>query len=254
MRVLFHYLIILSVFFLHACSHKKVVQVEHHEIADNVQDDWLNAKIVTYHAGEITSTSYSENIDPLEPMNRVVFKFNKGFNNFLLKPVTVLYNRAIPEPGKRSVRNFLNNLLAPLQIIYGVLSLDGQMTNRVFTRFIINTTFGTLGIYDPASRRAELKFQNFTADDLFRKYGGKSGPYVVLPVLGPSSARGLLGLIFSFAVDPLNYVFSEKYIIIRSGLTIVDLGSSLLKFSDDINEISMDEYTAIKSIYLQNRR
>lgn len=217
-------------------------------------EDWRNASIVTYSSGKILTADYKEDMDPFEPFNRMMFKINKGLDNFLIRPIVIIYDRTIPDWGKDNIQNFLQNLFAPLQMIYGILSLNPEMTSRFFARFVINTTFGTLGLHDAASRYPELRFEEFRGENVLKRYGGKSGPYIVLPVVGPSSARGAFGLLLDFVADPLNYTLKRQYIFSRDTLVVIDKRAGLFKLTDNIDEVSIDEYITTRSIYLQNRR
>ena len=251
-----------SLLFLCGCSgHNKVIKnAQNEEIISmkinqaSTDDDWESADIVIYNHGDLLVFDEKEDIDPLEPMNRAIFKFNKVIDNLLLKPVAIIYDRVIPDAGKNSIRNFLHNLASPLKMVYGIMSLNPEMTSREFARFIINTTFGTLGIHDAASRHPKLQFKPYRGDDLLKGYGGKNGPYIVLPIVGPSSARGSFGLLVDIVMDSLVYTAKEGYSWTRAGVMTVDSRADLLKFTDMIDETATDEYVTIRSMYLQNRR
>ncbi|CAG7590744.1 MAG: VacJ family lipoprotein [Candidatus Midichloria sp.] len=221
---------------------------------NKADEDWRNARIVTYSSGKILTADYKEDMDPLEPFNRMMFKINKGLDDFLIRPIAIMYDRTVPDWGKDSIQNFLQNLFTPLQMIYGILSLNPEMISRFFARFVINTTFGTLGLHDAASRYPELRFEEFRGENVLKRYGGKSGPYIVLPVVGPSSARGAFGLLLDFAANPLNYTLKRQYIFSRDTLVVIDKRADLLKITDNIDEVSIDEYITTRSIYSQNRR
>lgn len=219
-----------------------------------MDDDWASADIVTYDHGNIVFSKKNEEVDPFEPLNRTIFKFNKVFDNLLLKPVAIIYDRTISNAGKNCIRNFLHNITTPLKIIYGIVSVDLEMASREFIRFIINTTFGTLGIHDAASRYPKFKFKAFRGDDLLKRYGGKNGPYVILPIIGPSSVRGSFGLLFDVVFDPLTYNIKTAYTFTRAGVIGIDTRADLLKLTDDVDETAIDEYVIMRNIYLQNRR
>ena len=221
---------------------------------DSVDNDWASADIVTYSHGHIVIAKEKEDIDPLESFNRAIFKFNRVFDDLLLKPVAIMYHKSIPDAGKGCIRNFLHNIAAPLKIVYGIISFNTEMISREFARFIINTTFGTLGIHDAASRYPELQFDIFRGDDLLKRYGGKNGPYIVLPIIGPSSARGSFGLLLDAVLDPLTYNTKTAHAWIRTGVITVDTRADLLKLTDNIDETAIDEYVTMRSIYLQNKR
>lgn len=146
--------------------------------------------------------------DPLQPMNQELYKFNYYFDRFLFIPVVNAYEFVMPAYGQKRVSNFLDNIGELKNFTNSALQLKGEDTGTTLGRFLVNTTVGILGLWDPATDMG-LRRKDEDLGQTFGHYGVGNGPYLVLPVLGPSNARDTVGLIgdgavFS-AVDPLNF-------------------------------------------------
>jgi ABC-type transporter lipoprotein component MlaA len=133
--------------------------------------------------------------DPLEPGNRVVFGFNELLNRALLDPISRAYSFVVPDVGRRAVRRFFLNLSEPGAFINALLQKRLRDAGATGARFLINSTLGVAGALDPATPWGfERRHADF-GQTLF-SYGVGSGPYLVIPLLGPSTARGTIGRIF----------------------------------------------------------
>jgi phospholipid-binding lipoprotein MlaA len=192
--------------------------------------------------------------DPLESINRKIFWLNNGISIVILNPINTFYRELVPKPVKSSIRNLLSNLSSPLRIVYGLLSLNSDLIKKETGRFFVNTTFGVLGLFDPASNRQYLKRINFLGDDLLKNYGGTEGCYLVLPVIGPSTVRSAFGIMLDNALDPSSFYFNTEANMTRYGLYILDGFGAGEKIFTNLNQISIDEYSAIRSVYMQYRK
>lgn len=174
--------------------------------------------------------------DPFEPVNRGVFWFNDKLYFYLLKPVARGL-RAVPEPARISASNFFSNLATPLRFANALLQLKFKDAGNELARFIINSTVGIGGLFDPAKRWAAVKKKEEDFGQTLGRYGMKPGIYIVLPLLGPSNSRDVLGEIADYFLDPWRYAVEVK-----------DLESIGLATFEAVNELSLDKdtYESIK--------
>lgn len=146
--------------------------------------------------------------DPIEPVNRGLYRFNYYFDRFLFLPVVNAYEFVVPDYAEHRVSNFFDNIGEFKNFTNGVLQLKPESAGTTLSRFLINTTAGVLGFWDPATGWG-LQRQDEDFGQTLGHYGVGGGPYLVLPVLGPSNARDTTGIVadgvaFS-SVDPLNF-------------------------------------------------
>ncbi len=178
--------------------------------------------------------------DPLEPINRGIFWFNDKAYFYALKPVAKAY-RILPEDLRVSVKNFFLNLQAPIRIINAGLQGKFTITGNELTRFAINTTLGIGGFFDPAREHFDLRLHDEDTGQTFGHYGIGPGPYLVLPLLGPSSLRDGIGRIGDTYLDLAWHIWGKD-----AGDNNYDyIGARVL---DTINDVSLDKdtYEAIK--------
>ncbi len=203
---------------------------------------------------------YEEINDPLEPMNRVIFQFNRGLDTLILKPFAIMYSVFLPPPFQAGIHNFLNNLQSPVILANDLLQINMNNAGVTLTRFLINTTLGVGGLRDPATdlgwKRHEDDFGKTLA-----VWGVGEGPYLMMPVFGPSNPRDATGrVVDSLVLDPIGLLGAlgndtlMPYSMTRSVLTAVDTRSRFLGELDEIEKTSLDFYAAIRSLYRQNRR
>ncbi len=192
--------------------------------------------------------------DPLEPLNRAVFQFNLIVDNTILKPVTQLYGFAVPDPAKRGVTNFLQNLRAPIVFANQVLQGEREQAGITLGRFMVNTTFGLFGLVDFANYFGIPPREEADFGQTLGVYGIGAGPYLVLPLLGPSTVRDATGIaVDSFIIDPTIYFTDTSWRLARFGLTAVDTRYRYGPLIDDLQANSLDFYVAARSAFLQNR-
>ena len=191
-------------------------------------------------------------VDPLEGFNRAMFSVNRVIDRGLLRPVVQGYQFIVPEAGRRSVDNFVDNLYQPVVFLNSVLQADPQNSFATLWRFLLNTSFGVLGLFDFAG---EVGLENRSADfgQTLGSWGMGSGSYLYLPIIGPSSARDLAGRGVDMLTDPFNYI-DNGVTMVKTGITIVDKRSENSKLIDDIYDNSLDPYATFRSGYLQKRR
>ena len=196
-----------------------------------------------------------ENNDPLEGLNRGIFEFNLVVDRYLIKPVAQAY-RALPQPAQDSVRSFLRNLRTPLVVANDVLQGDMDRAGTTISRFLVNTTVGILGLFDVASNLG-IPYHDEDLGQTLAVWGVGEGFYIMLPVLGPSNPRDLVGMVGEFYADPLNIHLRNEdldYLIYtRAGLRGIDARARSIEVLDELERTSLDYYAAIRSLYRQQR-
>jgi phospholipid-binding lipoprotein MlaA len=190
--------------------------------------------------------------DPLEPYNRAMFGFNDKVDQIVLKPAATAYRAALPSFVQTGVGNFFDNLGDIWTGINNVL--QGKVRNGLsdFTRFGVNSTFGIGGLWDVGSAIG-LPKHNKDFGQTLGWWGVKSGPYIVLPVLGSSTLRDSLALPLDFAGDPWAYKYPVRQRNEGIVLRIVDKRASLLDASKLLEEAALDRYEFVRDAYLQRR-
>jgi phospholipid-binding lipoprotein MlaA len=139
--------------------------------------------------------------DPIESINRVVFSFNNVFDKFAVRPVSILYRGILPEFVRNRIAYSLNNLSMPITTINNILQFEFGKAGISTARFVINSTIGILGFFDPASYLGlEVNYEDF--GQTLAVWGVPAGPYLVLPFLGPSTPRDFTGLLSTSLLDP----------------------------------------------------
>jgi phospholipid-binding lipoprotein MlaA len=197
------------------------------------------------------STAVDE--DPLEPFNRAMYQFNYGFDSVVLRPVTFVYRSAVPEKGREMGSNFIENLYTPVTFANSVM--QGDVTNSFSSlfRFLINTSWGIGGLFDIASE-AGLKARTTDFGQTMAIYGVDSGPYLVLPVIGPSNARDAVGRVADAFINPFNYLDQGPGLSLAIwSATAVDARSRNWKLVNDVYDTSLDPYTTFRSGFVQKR-
>jgi phospholipid-binding lipoprotein MlaA len=197
-----------------------------------------------------------------EKVSRGIFKFNKGFDSAILQPIAKGFNK-LPEPIKTGTGNFTSNLATLLTVPNHALQGQWAEAGESTASFVINTTVGILGFLNPAKK---MGFENQQEDvgQTLGAYGVKNGCYFILPILGPTTVRDSVGLIADSFVDPFAHVtVREKELFDVSGSKLdyfsikgagaVEFRADNMTNFDSIEKNSLDEYAAMKSLYLQNR-
>ena len=191
--------------------------------------------------------------DPLEPFNRGVYRFNDVVDRAVLKPVATAYHNVLPAPVRQGVGNFFGNLDDAWSIVNNALQLKGQAAADSMVRFGVNTFLGLGGVLDIAT---EMKIEKHTKDfGLTLGYWGVApGPYLVLPLLGPSTLCDTAALPVDMQGDIVGTI---DHVPTRNTLTVVravDNRSELLKVTTMLDEAALDKYTFTRDAYLQRRR
>jgi len=195
----------------------------------------------------------SNNNDPLESINRGIFKFNEMLDGVLLKPLAHIYRGVMPEVAQTGVKNALGNMAAPVVLVNSVLQGDYKNSQTTVERFAINSTLGVAGIFDVATEFGIQKENRKDFGQTLGVYGIGSGPYLVLPILGSSNTRDTLGLVADAFADPFTYIFTPEQSIARASLKGIVKRGDYIGLTDKIYRESLDPYSTLRSIYGQNR-
>jgi phospholipid-binding lipoprotein MlaA len=191
--------------------------------------------------------------DPLEPLNRQVYQFNSGVDAALIKPVATAYQALTPEPVRRGVSNFFDNLQDAWSFANNAMQLKGRAAADSLVRFGVNTLIGLGGILDVAT---EMNIEKHPKDfgHTLGFWGVAAGPYLVLPLFGPSTLRDTAAL----AVDQRGDIAANiTHVPTRNTVTairVIDTRESLLDATALLDEAALDKYTFTRDSFLQFRR
>jgi phospholipid-binding lipoprotein MlaA len=201
---------------------------------------------------------YNQTNDPLEPTNRVFYAVNNGLDTVILKPVAKAYRYVVPEPVRTGVHNVLSNIGTPVQLTNDILEGKPRRAGDTTMRFLINTTVGVFGIFDFATGWG---YPNHDADFgmTLASWGVPEGPFLFLPVLGPSDPRDASGFGIDFLFDPFTWIGGPHdtgftvFNWTKFGLNAVDSRERVLDALDQIQKTALDPYATFRSLYRQHR-
>lgn len=189
--------------------------------------------------------------DPLEPVNRAVFSFNEGADRYVLRPVARAYVWSLPKIVRTGIGNFFRNLLTPATILNDLLQLKPKQAGVDLGRFVINSTIGLGGLVDVATTEG-ISPSDEDFGQTLGHWGVGPGWYLMLPLLGPSTNRDLIGAAGDYFTNPTTYVDEPE---VTWGLTALDTVDRRAQFLplDSVIEQQLDPYVFIRNAYLQNR-
>ena len=203
-----------------------------------------------------TGCATLENNDPLESVNRGVYKFNDAIDGVVLKPVAGAYKAVTPSPIRKGINNFFNNLKSLTTVLNDVLQLKFAHAFKDAGRFVINSTFGLAGFIDVASMD-NIPVHREDFGQTLGHWGVGSGAYIVLPFLGPSTVRDAAGFGFDTVTsDPITYAHNIGQVRLHNQLRVVsfiDKRAELLNATDILDSASLDSYAFMRDAYLQSR-
>lgn len=191
--------------------------------------------------------------DPFEPMNRAVYKFNDGVDTVLFRPLAEGYRAVIPEFVRNSISNFFSNINDILVALNNLL--QGKVVDAYadLGRVLINSTVGLGGLFDIASA-AGVEKHNEDFGQTLGRWGIGGGPYLVLPLLGPSNLRDTVGRVADSRVDPLRYMHDVRWRNSLMGTRFINTRAELLDTSKILDTAALDPYEFVRDAYLQRRR
>ncbi|CDZ76890.1 putative phospholipid-binding lipoprotein MlaA precursor [Legionella massiliensis] len=190
--------------------------------------------------------------DPYEPFNRKIYKFNMVVDKLALRPAAKLYKAVLPSRVRSGINNAYNNVYMLPTAANDVLQGEWRHAIKDSWRFLINSTFGVAGIFDVANQAFSLPPHFNDLGLTFAKWGDKKSPYIMLPLLGPSTIRDGMSIPFDYMFTPYPYLPSSAAIWGIAGLRYVDLRSQLLE-TDPIMDQALDKYAFMRDAYLQHR-
>lgn len=197
--------------------------------------------------------------DPFEKFNRGVFAINDGIDKIMVKPVAEVYKEVVPKPVNKVVTNFFSNLDDVFVIANDVLQLKFKQAASDTARFLVNSSIGVLGIFDIATK---MGFEKHNEDfgQTLGYWGIGSGPYIVLPLFGPSSVRDTIGWVGDIVLRPDYYYATStdeqaRYVLLTtSSIEIVDERAELLQLEAVFKAAALDKYSYIRDAYLARRK
>lgn len=191
--------------------------------------------------------------DPFEPVNRQVMRFNEGVDSVAFKPLATMYREKVPPLIRTGVSNFFGNIGDAWSAVNSLLQGKLQNAEENLARVHLNTMFGLGGIFDIAS---EFNIERHREDfgQTLGRWGVPAGPYIVLPLLGPSTLRDTAALPIDRKADPLHDIDPWTSQTSLYLLRAVDVRANLLRASSVLDEAALDKYSFIRDAYLQKRR
>jgi phospholipid-binding lipoprotein MlaA len=194
--------------------------------------------------------------DPWEGWNRKVYAFNNAIDRAFAEPFARTYQKVTPTPVRSGVRNWVNNLGAPVIFANDLFQGEPKRAGVTALRFGLNTTVGLLGLFDPA-KSLGLERHDEDFGQTLGRYGAKPGPYLMLPILGPSSIRDAFGAIVDVGLDPLTYAQFDgdtAFRITRTGASLITARTDSLETVANLRASSTDSYVTLRTAYAQARR
>ena len=191
--------------------------------------------------------------DPLEPVNRAVFSFNDGFDRHFMRPVARGYKAITPDPVEQGVRNFFANLGDVRNLLNDLLQLKPTEALDDFGRLAINSTFGLLGVFDIATD-VGLERNDEDFGQTLGYWGVPDGPYLVLPILGPSSLRDAPSLYVDYRTSPQTYAVDRQWLSNSLwALNFTSVRAELLGVSAVLDDVAFDRYQSLRDAWFERR-
>lgn len=203
--------------------------------------------------GEFETGEDEAVFDPLSGYNRVVTRVNDKLYFWVLKPVARGYEFVVPEPVRRGIGNFFKNLGFPIRLVNNVLQLKFKDAGIETTRFLVNTTVGVAGLWDPAQQWLALSPHDEDFGQTLGYYGMDGGFHLVLPLLGPSNLRDTCGSVVDRNLNPTTYLEDAEITLALSATQTVNSTSLRIGQYEAIRKDAMDLYILLRNAYEQNR-
>ena len=212
---------------------------------------FLVAALLSFAADGRAQDSYSVN-DPLEDVNRAVFEFNQVIDSIILKPVAELYVFVLPEEARHRIANILKNLGEPLNLVNNLAQGKFERAGSTLTRFSINSIIGVGGIFDVAT---DWGYERTPEDfgQTLASWGLGEGPFLMLPLLGPSNPRDAVGFGVDSVADPMSFLLTDEAGLARSITSGVSQRAAYLDELESVESTSVDFYAALRELYRQYR-
>jgi phospholipid-binding lipoprotein MlaA len=196
--------------------------------------------------------------DPLEPVNRATFWLNHQIYRFVLRPISKGYEKIVPRPVRKGIYNAYENVKFPVRLVNNALQGNFTRARQELEKFLINSSIGVGGIIRQSDRIPELAEVPRTDTGLtFAKWGMSSGPYLVIPLLGPSTFRDTVGLVGDAALNPVSWVTimtGEFWVVVFPYVNTLRAMPEQLGTYDSVTENALDRYLAARSAFIQYRK
>ncbi|MEP9411995.1 MAG: VacJ family lipoprotein [Candidatus Brocadia sp.] len=237
-----------------------VPEIPHDETARNVMTSGsdVTEKVEAEQSEPEPEMPYIYVKDPLEPFNRAMFTFNDKAFHYFFKPIYTGYNSMVPEKARVSVRNFYTNIKMPVRFFNCLFQANFKGAGTEMLRFVINSTVGVAGFFDPAKSKFHIEKQDRDFGQTLGKYKMESGTYFVWPFIGPSNTRDTIGLLGDGALNPITWI-SFFFLTPIESLgnysydTINDVSIDKGNTYESITKPAIDPYIALQDAYTQNR-
>lgn len=190
--------------------------------------------------------------DPLEPLNRRVHRFNEAVDRRVAKPLANVYVKITPRPVRLGVGNFFNNLGQPVSALNALLQGKPKQAAQTVGRFLLNSTLGIGGVFDPATS-ANLPNKSEDFGQTLGVWGWKRSRYLELPLFGPRTIRDALGMAGDAPLSPMRRIEEDKVRVFLQGLQLVDVRTQLLSV-DRMREGAADDYALVRDAWMQRRQ
>ena len=223
---------------------------------------WLRGAVVALGLVAAPAVAQDGQDDPLEPLNRGVFQFNRVVDGLVLEPAARIYRMVTPQFFRTGVSNFLANLSTPVVLANDLLQGEFERAELTLGRFMMNTILGVGGVIDVGDKLGmpDRHYEDF--GQTLAVYGVGSGPYLMLPLLGPSSGRDAIGRAVDLAFDPLTVLGVVDVAILadptgislaRTGAEALSLREANIEQVEELERSSIDLYAAVRTLYYQYR-
>jgi len=201
---------------------------------------------------------FEQTNDPAEPFNRSMHSVHQAIDSAVLRPVAVAYRDVVPHPVRLGISNVLGNLRSPVVLLNDMLQGEPRRAGDTLGRFVINSTIGLGGIFDIAADHFGVRRHDEDWGQTMARWGVGEGPYLFVPVLGPSNPRDLIGFGLGIASDPLNWFGQGTAVNVltgtRAGMTVINTREGLIEPLDEVERSSLDPYATLRSAYRQRRQ
>ncbi len=201
------------------------------------------------------STDPNGQNDPYEQTNREIFAFDLKVDHVVARPVAVFYNHAVPAVARDSIHNILANLDSPVILANDLLQGEATRGGQTLGRAVVNSTLGLGGLVDIAAKMG-IPAHDEDFGQTLAVWGADEGPYLVLPLAGPSNPRDVAGMGGDIAMDPFTYLRWHNYTlfdVVRASAEVIDLRARNVDNLDQIERTSVDLYATTRSLYRQHR-
>lgn len=192
--------------------------------------------------------------DPLQPFNRAMFTVNDKLYFWLLRPVAKGYNFITPTFFRKGVKNAFKNIAMPIRFVSSVLQGKFKGAGSELARFVVNTTVGVGGVWDPAEKYLHLEPCEEDFGQTLGKWGIGNGIYIVWPFFGPSTIRDTVGKAGDYFLHPLFYLDNEELVIALGALEVINDTSFRIGDYESVKNASMDPYVMVRDFYIQYRK